>query len=94
MNKSDVEIIEPENLVIRNGETREFVYKIRNLTDHEIPRIDLQFEGQFMKIRDAQVSLKPHEEKEIVVIASVPEDYDFEIGLRPHFFGQTTKVIK
>ncbi len=94
MNKSDIEIIDPEDLVIRNGDTKEFVYKIRNLTDHEICNIDLDFYGNYLTLKDRPVSLKPHEEKEIIVVASVPEDWDEEIGLRPHFFGQTTKVIK
>lgn len=94
LNKSDVEIIEPSDLVLRAGESREFVYKIRNLTNHEISKIDLRLDGQFLKLKQCPQNLKPHEEKEILILASVPEDYDQEIGLRPHFFGETERVIK
>lgn len=94
LNKTDVEIVEPGDLVLRAGESKEFVYKIRNLTNHEISKIDLRLDGQFLKLKAYPRDLKPNEEKEIVIVASVPEDYDQEIGLRPHFFGETEKVIK
>lgn len=93
---SDYKIIPLGDEFVFSGETKEFSYKIVNMTNHKIKLPDFNVGGEFVEMIKAPLKeLKAHEEAEFTIRVKVPDNYDEDhnIGLRPRILGQLIKEI-